>query len=320
MYLFVVVHVVVASHDRLRVRLAVKRVAPRRRCSVSPCAADGAGAALARGPEPLPPGARRARATAAPATRPARASPRERCLTCHTALGQRIAAGQGPARARRVPRLRALPRRAPGPRLRARLLGQGGQGRLRPRPDRLPARGAPRARWPARPATARAQDPGPRPRLARGGANLARTFLGLGTACTSCHADPHGGPVRAAGLRGLPRPGPVEAARALRPRQDGVPADRARTSRWPARPATRAGAGRAAALQGHALRDLRQLPPRSARAAAWARSARRATRTAGWSRIDAGPLRPRARRASRSPAATRRSPARLPSRARPAAA
>ena len=115
----------------------------------------------------------------------------ERCLTCHTALGQRIAAGKGlHARAD----YRACERchvEHQGRGFEIVFWGKEGKAafdhaltgfKLEGRHARLACENCHNGRKVQNQAA-----------LARGGANLARTFLGLGTSCTSCHADPHAG-------------------------------------------------------------------------------------------------------------------------------
>jgi cytochrome c7-like protein len=115
----------------------------------------------------------------------------DKCLTCHTALGQRIAAGKG---------LHARPGYTACERCHVEHQGRafeivfwGKEGkaafdhgqtgfRLEGRHAALGCETCHNAR--------KVQDAAA---LARGGANLQRTFLGLGTGCTSCHADPHAG-------------------------------------------------------------------------------------------------------------------------------
>ena len=115
----------------------------------------------------------------------------QRCLTCHTALAQRIAAGKG-LHAR--PEHRACERCHVEHQGRAfELVFWGQEGRsafdhsqtgfkLEGSHGRLACESCHNGRKVQSQAA-----------LARGGANLARTFLGLGTSCASCHADPHGG-------------------------------------------------------------------------------------------------------------------------------
>ena len=121
----------------------------------------------------------------------------ERCLTCHTALGQRIAAGKG-LHAR--PDYRACERCHVEHQGRAfAIVFWGKEGRaafdhaqagfkLEGRHAQLSCETCHNPR--------KVQDAAA---LARGGANLARTFLGLGTSCTACHADPHKGQFAARG-------------------------------------------------------------------------------------------------------------------------
>ena len=98
-----------------------------------------------------------------------------KCLACHEAAPAADRGRQGPARARGVPRLQDLSRRAPGGRLRARLVGQAGTPGLRPRADRVPARGQARAA-----------------RL-RAVPQAAASFLGAALDCVGCHKDEHRG-------------------------------------------------------------------------------------------------------------------------------
>ena len=115
----------------------------------------------------------------------------QRCLTCHTALGQRIADGKGlHARADH----RACERCHVEHQGRAfDLVFWGKEGKaafdhaltgftLEGRHARVACETCHDGR--------RVQN---QAAIARGGANLSRTFLGLGTACASCHADPHAG-------------------------------------------------------------------------------------------------------------------------------
>ena len=114
-----------------------------------------------------------------------------RCLTCHTALGQRIAAGKGlHARAD----YRACERchvEHQGRAFEIVFWGKEGKAafdhgltafKLEGSHARLGCESCHSGRTVQNQAA-----------LARGGANLSRTFLGLSTACASCHADPHGG-------------------------------------------------------------------------------------------------------------------------------
>jgi hypothetical protein len=122
---------------------------------------------------------------------PARGVTAARCLTCHTALALRIDAGQG---------LHARPDHRSCERCHVEHQGRGfelvfwGRGG-RPAFDHaltgFVLRGAHGAlRCEACHQPGRITDPGA---LSRGGANLARTFLGLRASCGSCHADPHRG-------------------------------------------------------------------------------------------------------------------------------
>jgi hypothetical protein len=113
------------------------------------------------------------------------------CLICHAALGQRIAGGRG---------LHARPDHRACERCHVEHQGRdfdlvfwGKQGKgafdhasvgfsLQGRHARVACESCHRA--------SRLRDSAT---LSRGGANLARTFLGLGTACASCHTDPHRG-------------------------------------------------------------------------------------------------------------------------------
>jgi len=113
------------------------------------------------------------------------------CLTCHTALAERIAAGSG---------LHARGEYRPCERCHVEHQGRGfalvfwgKEGRaafdhrqtgfpLQGRHGHLACESCHTARNVREPAA-----------LARGGVNLGRTFLGLSRACASCHADPHRG-------------------------------------------------------------------------------------------------------------------------------
>lgn len=115
----------------------------------------------------------------------------QRCLTCHTALAARIGAGQGlHARADH----RACERchvEHQGRGFELVFWGDVGQQDFDHATAGFPLRGQH-----ARVACRTCHDPNriaDRVALARGGANLARTFLGLSSACRSCHDDPHRG-------------------------------------------------------------------------------------------------------------------------------
>jgi hypothetical protein len=113
------------------------------------------------------------------------------CLTCHTALGQRLAAGKG-LHARTE--YRACERchvEHQGRDFDLVFWGQAGRAAfdhaatgftLQGRHARLGCESCHNPR--------RLRDPAA---ISRGGANQARTFLGLSSTCASCHADPHRG-------------------------------------------------------------------------------------------------------------------------------
>jgi hypothetical protein len=115
----------------------------------------------------------------------------DRCLTCHTALAARIASGQG---------LHARDPYRACERCHVEHQGQGfdlvfwGEAGSRAFDHALtgfPLRGRHATlSCPACHTPNRVMD---RSLLARGGANLARTLLGLAAACRACHTDPHAG-------------------------------------------------------------------------------------------------------------------------------
>jgi hypothetical protein len=114
------------------------------------------------------------------------------CLTCHTALGQRIAAGKG---------LHARPEyqvgcerchvEHQGRAFELVFWGQEGRAGFDHAQTGFPLQGRHAALGcESCHNSRRIRDPGA---LSRGGVNLARTFLGLSAGCTSCHPDPHKG-------------------------------------------------------------------------------------------------------------------------------
>jgi hypothetical protein len=115
---------------------------------------------------------------------------RELCLTCHTALGQRIAAGRG-LHARTEYRVGCERCHVEHQGAGFELVFWGQQGRASfdhaqtgfPLEGRHQALGCESCHQ-----ANRIRD---RAGLARGGVNLKRTFLGLGRECSSCHGDPH---------------------------------------------------------------------------------------------------------------------------------
>lgn len=117
---------------------------------------------------------------------------RELCLTCHTALGQRIAAGKG-LHARAEYRVGCERCHVEHQGRGFELVFWGKEGRAAfdhavtgfPLEGRHAALGCESCH-----AARRIRD---RPGLAAGGVNLARTFLGLNASCSSCHGDPHKG-------------------------------------------------------------------------------------------------------------------------------
>jgi hypothetical protein len=115
---------------------------------------------------------------------------RDLCLTCHTALGQRIAAGQG-LHAR--PEYRVGCERChvehQGRAFELVFWGKEGRASFDHAHTGFPLQGRHAAL--ACEACHQANRIRDRAGLARGGVNLKRTFLGLDRACTSCHADPH---------------------------------------------------------------------------------------------------------------------------------
>ena len=288
MYLFMVVHIAVAAHDRLRVGrpvvMAARGRAPlgsrrwpwrsrRATAQISPGKLSRA-PREARGQRPLPGLPRRGegrRAGEVPGLPlPLAAAPRGR---------------QGPARAARVPRLQDLPRRAPGGGVRPRLLGQGGARGLRPRADRPRARGQARAAACLRASATEER----RPRLPR------RTCW-AGT-CASCHADEHRGQFAGRDCASCHSQSGVEAGARLRPRADGLAARRGvtRAGRCEKCHATRrpdpASHGRpTACFRAVAAQGLRELPRGRARGPA----GDRLHELPHHRRLEAGPWRPRA--------------------------
>ena len=114
------------------------------------------------------------------------------CLTCHTALGQRIAAGKG-LHAR--PEYRAGCERChvehQGRDFELVFWGQAGRSSFDHAQTGFPLQGKHAAL--GCPSCHQPKHLQGRAALAQGGVNTARTFLGLGTSCASCHADPHRG-------------------------------------------------------------------------------------------------------------------------------
>jgi hypothetical protein len=113
------------------------------------------------------------------------------CLTCHTALGQRIAAGAGLHAGAGYRACERCHVEHQGRGFELVFWGKEGRAafdhaqtgfRLQGRHARLACDSCHNAR--------RIRDPAA---VARGGANLGRTFLGLASACASCHTDPHRG-------------------------------------------------------------------------------------------------------------------------------
>ena len=130
-------------------------------------------------------------AAARPATPRARAWTAERCLRCHTALSQRIAAGRGlHARAD----YRACERchiEHHGRDFDLVFWGEAGRAAFDHGQTGFPLAG--RHAQVACTSCHAPKHVRDGPALSRGGVNLARTFLGLERACSTCHADPHRG-------------------------------------------------------------------------------------------------------------------------------
>ena len=122
---------------------------------------------------------------------PGRGVSATRCLNCHRALAERIAAGRGlHARADH----RACERchvEHQGRGFDLVFWGEAGRGAFDHAKTGFVLRGAHASA--ACESCHRPGHIGNRDALARGGANLARTFLGLSPACASCHGDPHRG-------------------------------------------------------------------------------------------------------------------------------
>jgi hypothetical protein len=113
------------------------------------------------------------------------------CLTCHTALGQRIAAGQGLHARSEYGRCERCHVEHQGRGFDLVFWGERGSAAFDHAQTGFPLRGRHAAvgcRTCHEPNRVR-----DRASLARGGANLGRTFLGLGASCGGCHADPHAG-------------------------------------------------------------------------------------------------------------------------------
>ena len=117
---------------------------------------------------------------------------RELCLTCHTALAQRVGAGKG-LHAREEYRVgcERCHVEHQGRGFELVFWGKEGRGSFDHAQTGFPLQGRHAAlQCESCHAARRVRD---RAGLAQGGVNLARTFLGLSTACASCHADPHKG-------------------------------------------------------------------------------------------------------------------------------
>ncbi len=122
---------------------------------------------------------------------PQRAVVPESCLTCHTALSARISAGKGTHVGPDFESCERCHIEHYGRDFELVYWGEEGQEHFEHQTTGWPLLGAHRevgCRECHRPE--RLEDPA---ELERGGANLHRTFLGLGTACIVCHDDPHRG-------------------------------------------------------------------------------------------------------------------------------
>ena len=203
----------------------------------------------------------------------------------------------GAARPPRLSRLPSLPRRAPGRRVRARVLGQAGAGGLRPRAHRPRPGGEAQAQ------------------LACSECHKTRSFLGAVSDCSSCHRDEHRGQFAGRACTSChdeqawkPAPGFDHAKTAwpLSGRHAAVACERCHA---PRQPDPKDASVQLPRVPGGERARVRELPRGRAQGRASARGCASCHTSAGWKQVKAAQRRPRPHRLPARPGGTAASPA-----------